>query len=207
MPDKLILYTNPQSRGRVARRMLEELGVPYETKVLEYGENRKPEFLAINPMGKFPTLVHNDVVITENAAIITYLADAFPEKNLAPPLGSTERGTYFRWIFFASGPVEAALTDKYLGLEIKPEMKVSLGYGSPEDVISTLDNFLSNNQYVLGDKFSAADVYLGSLIDFYLQFKMLPQLDSFVRYAELINARPAIIRAGAIDNGLMGKSS
>lgn len=203
MSDKLILFTHPRSRGRIARRMLEELGVEYEARVLEYGTH-KQELLKYNPMGKFPTLLHGETVVTEAAAIISYLADAFPEKGLAPEIGSKERGTYYRWLFYAAGPMEAAIIDKVLGLNIENDKKVFVGYGCFDDVIATLDKKLSEDEYVLGDKFSAADIYLGSSVHYGLQFKTLPDLPSFVRYAQQISSREAYVRSDEIDNKLLG---
>ena len=116
MNDSLILYTNPMSRGRIARWMLEEIGAPYRTEIVEFGPTMKaPEYLAINPMGKVPAIRHGETVVTECAAICAYLADAFPDADLAPPLA--ERGAYYRWLFFAAGPLEAAITDRDLGME------------------------------------------------------------------------------------------
>lgn len=203
MSDKLILFTHPRSRGRIARRMLEELGVDYEARVLEYGAH-KEELLKYNPMGKFPTLLHGETVVTEAAAIITYLADAFCEKGLAPDVGSKERGTYYRWLYFASGPMEAAIIDKVLGVNIDAEKKAFVGYGCYDDVVATLDKKLSADEYVLGDRFSAADVYVGSSVHFGLQFKTLPELPSFERYAKQIFSREAFIRSEAIDDRLLG---
>jgi glutathione S-transferase len=133
MSQELVFYTNPMSRGRIVRWMLEEVGRPYRTELLDYGTTMKaPEFLALNPMGKVPTLAHGAAVVTEAAAICAYLADAFPEANLAPPPGSPERGAYYRWLFFAAGPVEAAITAKSLGLLPPEEKKGMVGYGSFE---------------------------------------------------------------------------
>src|SRR5687767_10856769 len=135
----LIFYTNPMSRGRIARWMLEEVGEPYETVVLEYGTTMKgADYLAINPMGKVPAIRHGDVVVTEAAAICAYLADAFPEKKLAPPPGP-QRAAYYRWMFFTAGPVEAAFTAKALNLLAPEERKGLAGYGSFEDTVRTLE--------------------------------------------------------------------
>ncbi len=131
MGDELVFYTHPWSRGRVARWMLEEVGQPYRTEVLDYATTMKaPEYLAINPMGKVPALTHGDFVVTENSAICAYLADAFPEAKLAPPPGDRRRAPYFRWLFFAAGPLDAATLNKSLGFEAPPEKKGMVGYGS-----------------------------------------------------------------------------
>lgn len=159
----ITFYTNPRSRGRIARWMLEELGEPYETIVLEYDTTMKaPEYLAINPMGKVPAIRHDDTVVTEAAAICAYLADAFPGKNLAPPTGDRRRGAYYRWLFFAAGPVEAAVTNKSLGFV--SDRKAMLGYGSYEDTLNVLEQHVGRSTYVCGDQFTAADVYVGSQI-------------------------------------------
>jgi glutathione S-transferase len=131
MADELVFYTNPQSRGRMVRWMLEEVGQPYRTEVLDYGTTMKaPAYLAINPMGKVPALAHGDAVVTECAAICAYLADAFPQAKLAPPPGDRLRAPYYRWMFFAAGPVEAAVSNKALGLVVPQERERMMGYGT-----------------------------------------------------------------------------
>src|ERR1700729_2872218 len=120
MSDELVFYTNPMSRGRIARWMLEEVGQPYRTETLDFGTTMKaPAYLAINPMGKVPAIRHGDTVVTEGAAICAYLADAFPQAGLAPPPGDRLRGPYYRWLFFAAGPVEAAASNKALGSVVR----------------------------------------------------------------------------------------
>ncbi|HVK81122.1 MAG TPA: glutathione S-transferase, partial [Verrucomicrobiae bacterium] len=137
---KLTFYTNPMSRGRIARWMLEEIGQPYETVALEYGTTMKaPEYLAINPMGKVPAIKHGDVVVTECAAICAYLADAFPQAGLAPAPTDKLRGPYYRWLFFAAGPVEAATTNKSLGVTTDADRKAMVGYGSQAEVLDVLE--------------------------------------------------------------------
>ena len=149
MTDTLTFYTNPMSRGRIARWMLEEVGEPYETVLLDYGTTMKaPEFLAINPMGKVPAIKHNDTVVTETAAICAYLADMFPDKGLAPPPGNQLRGPYYRWLFFTAGPVEAAVTAKSLGLLVPPDRKAMAGYGSFEETIDALERAVSRSEYI-----------------------------------------------------------
>ena len=141
MADALTLFTNPQSRGRIARWMLEETGAPYQTRVVEYGEAMKaPEYLAINPMGKVPAIKHGDVVVTECAAICAYLADAFPAASLAPPVGDKLRGPYYRWLFFAAGPLEAMVTNSALGVRVSDEQRRMVGYGSTEEVITVMQD-------------------------------------------------------------------
>jgi glutathione S-transferase len=193
----LTFYTNPMSRGRIVRWMLEEVGEPYETVRLEYGTTMKaPEYLAINPMGKVPALKHGDVVVTEAAAICAYLADAFPQKNLAPP--NNDRGAYYRWLFFAAGPVEAAVTNKSQGFEAgKKEM---LGYGTFEDTMSALEYGVSRSEYICGDRFTAADVYVGSQIGFGMMFGGIDKRPAFETYVARLRARPAAIRASELDD-------
>jgi glutathione S-transferase len=204
MTDELVFYTHPMSRGRVVRWMLEEVGRPYRTELLEYGTTMKaPEYLRINPMGKVPALVHGDMVVTECAAICAYLADAFPDAGLAPPPSDRLRGPYYRWLFFAAGPVEAAATNKAFGLEVPAERRAMAGYGSLADVISTLEAALSENAYLVGERFSAADVYVGSHIGWGMSFGTIEKRPAFERYFERLSARPAAVRAHAIDDALV----
>ncbi|MEO0602181.1 MAG: glutathione S-transferase family protein, partial [Myxococcota bacterium] len=161
MPD-MVLYTHPFSRGRIAHWALEEAGRPWEARLVPLGEHRTPEFLALNPMGKVPTLVHGDVVVTEAPAICTYLADAFPDAGLAP--APSERGTYYRWLFFATACIEHAVLDKENG-QLKPERRESIGYGTFDDVVDTIEAAITPGPWVLGERFSAADIYLGSQLE------------------------------------------
>ena len=200
----LTLYTNPMSRGRIARWMMEEVGEPYETVVLEYGTTMKsPDYLAVNPMGKVPAVRHGDVVVTEAAAICAYLADAFPAAGLAPPHGSPLRAPYYRWMFFAAGPVEAAVTNKSQGFE--SDKKAMLGYGSFEDMVDGLEHALVGGPYICGDQFTAADVYVGSQIMWGLMFKTMPERPSFLDYAGRLRERPAGVRAAEFDDALIPK--
>ena len=197
---ELTFYTNPMSRGAIVRWMLEEVGAPYETVVLDYGTTMKePEYLAINPMGKVPAIRHGDLVVTEGAAICTYLADAFPEAGLAPAPGSKERGPYYRWLFYGAGPVEAAIIDKALGVDVPDDKKMMVGYGSYDTVVDVLDQHFSANQWAAGNSFTAADVYLGSQIVWGTQFGTLPKRDSFDAYVDRLTSRPAALRAQEID--------
>ena len=206
MSEELVFYTNPMSRGRIVRWMLEEVGRPYRTELLDYGTTMKaPEFLALNPMGKVPTLAHGATVVTEAAAICAYLADAFPEANLAPPPGSPDRAPYYRWLFFAAGPVEAAITAKSLGLLPPEEKKGMVGYGSFEDMLDGLEAAVTGREYLAGDRFSAADLYLGSQIGWGLMFKTMPARPAFEAYSARLRARPAAQRAAEMDNALLPK--
>lgn len=206
MADELVFYTNPRSRGRIVRWMLEEIGQPYRTEVLDYGTTMKaPTYLAINPMGKVPALRHGDVVVTEAAAICVYLADAFPQAGLAPPHGDRLRGPYYRWLFFAAGPVEAAVSNKAFGFVVPPEREGTIGYGSFQRVMDTLEQAVSAGNYLVGDKFTAADVYAGSQIGFGLMFKTFEPRPAFQHYWQRISVRPAYARARALDEALMAK--
>src|ERR1700726_395468 len=150
MTEELVLYTNPRSRGRIARWMLEEVGQPYRTEVLDYGSTMKaPAYLAINPMGKVPTVTHGDAVVTECAAICAYLADTFPQAKLAPPHGDRLRAPYYRWLFFAAGPVEAAISNKSLGFAVPPERERMIGYGTFAKVMGALDAAVARGNYLV----------------------------------------------------------
>jgi len=204
MAENLILYTNPTSRGRMVRWMLEEIGVPYATEVLEYDTTMKaPAYLAINPMGKVPALRHGDMIVTEVAAICAYLADAFPQAGLAPAPTSPLRGAYYRWLFYAAGPVEAAVTNKALGFVVPEGRSRMAGYGSFADVMNTLEAAVSGRTYLVGDAFSAADVYLGSQIGFGMMLGTMEKRPAFEAYFAGLSQRPALIRANQIDDALM----
>jgi len=203
MAADLTFYTNPQSRGRIVRWMLEEAGEPYETVVLDYAASMKaPDYLAVNPMGKVPAIRHGEAVVTECAAICAYLADAFPKKSLAPPLGDQHRAPYFRWLFFAAGPVEAAVTNKALEVSFPPEKKAFVGYGSFEETVDALEHALRPGPYICGDQFTAADVYVGSQLGFGMMFGSIPKRPSFEAYVGRLMSRPAAMRAREIDDAL-----
>jgi glutathione S-transferase len=202
----LTFYTNPMSRGRIIRWMLEEVGQPYETVVLDYGTTMKaPDYLAINPMGKVPAIRHGDTVVTEAAAICAYLADAFPEAGLAPPHGDRMRGPYYRWLFFAAGPIETSVSAKALGLLAPEDKKATVGYGSFDDVMDALEQGVSNGRYICGEQFTAADVYVGSQIGWGLAFKTIPERPGFVDYLARMGDRAAAQRARELDDALMPK--
>ena len=204
MTDELVFYTNPMSRGRIARWMLEEVGLPYRTELLNYETTMKaPEYLSINPMGKAPAIRHGDTIVTESAAICAYLADAFPRADLAPAPGDRQRGPYYRWLFFAAGPLESAVTNKGLGFEVPPGREKMVGYGSFAAVMNALEGAVSASNYLTGDQFTAADVYVGSQIGFGLMFGSIEKRPAFERYWQRIGARPAALRAKQIDDALM----
>ena len=199
----IVFYTNPMSRGRVVRWMLEEVGQPYRTELLDYATTMKaPEYLAINPMGKVPALRHGDTVITESAAVCAYLADAFPAAGLAPPPGNRLRGPYYRWLFFGAGPLEAAWTNQAMGFTVPPDKQRMAGYGSFDQVMTVLEHVVSQGPYLVGGSFTAADLYVGSHIGFGLQFGMIDKRPVFVEYAARLTARPAAVRAKQIDDAL-----
>ncbi|MBY0285297.1 MAG: glutathione S-transferase family protein [Sphingomonas sp.] len=206
MADGLTFYTNPMSRGRIARWMLEEAGAEYETVVLDYASSMKAgDYRAINPMGKVPAIVHNGHVVTECPAICAYLADAFPDAGLAPPVD--QRAAYYRWLFFAAGPVEQAVTMKSLGVEPPAERSGMIGFGSFDKMVDVLESAVSATPYVAGEQFSAADVYLGSQIAWGTQFGTLPKRDGFTSYLDRILARPAYARANAKDDALIAAAA
>jgi glutathione S-transferase len=205
MSKELVFYTNPMSRGRIVRWMLEEVGQPYRTEILDYAEAIKsPQYLAINPMGKVPAIKHGDVVVTEGAAICAYLADAFPEAGLAPPL--SERGDYYRWLFFAAGPVEAATSVKSLGVDVAADKQRMVGWGSMADVVNVLELAVTAHDYVAGDKFTAADVYFGSQIGWGMQFNGIERRPAFEAYWARLFNRPAAVRAREVDDALIAQA-
>ncbi len=208
MADELVFCTNPQSRGRMVRWMLEEVGQPYRTEVLDYGTTMKaPAYLAINPMGKVPALAHGNAVVTECAAICAYLADAFPQAKLAPPPGDRLRAPYYRWMFFAAGPIEAAVSNKALGLVVPQERERMMGYGTVDRALATLEDAVSQGQYLVGDSFSAADLYVGSHLAFGMMFGTIDKRPAFQQYVQRLTARPAFVRAQELDNALMQKAA
>ena len=189
----LILYTNPQSRGQIAHWMLEELGEPYEIRWIEYGEQMSSgDYLAINPMGKVPAISHNGHVVTECPAICAYLASAFPEKNLQPKSSDPALAAYYRWLFFAAGPLEQAIAFKSMDFDVPEESGRSLGFGNYEKTISTLELALENGPFICGEQFTAADVYVGSHVYWGLQFGTLENRESFTAYAERMLSRPKL---------------
>lgn len=195
MSDTVVLYSHPMSRGRIAHWLLEEIGEPYEYKLvdIEKGEQKTPAYLAVNPMGKVPAIVHRGVVVTEAAAICVYLADAFPQARLAPPLDDPKRGTYLRWFFFGAGCFEPAVVDKMFARPAV-ERTSAIGYGSYEAMLAVLETALSPGPYILGETFSAVDVYVGSQIQWALMVKAIEPRPLFSQYVERCAARPAMQR-------------
>lgn len=195
----LVFYTHPFSRGRIVRWMLEEVARPYETVLVDYGRPMRSEaYLALNPMGKVPTLVHGDAVVTECAAICAYLAAAFPEAGLGPE--RHERAAYYRWLFFGAGPLEALFGALSLGtLPADPRQEGMVGYGSVDRVVATLEHALTDKPYITGERFTAADVYLGSQIGWGMRFNGMPERAALSAYVERVTARPAHRRVTEID--------
>jgi len=202
MSKQLTFYTNPMSRGRVVRWMLEELNVPYETKILDYGTTIKgAEYLAINPMGKVPAIKHGDSIVTETVAICAYLAEAFPEAKLMP-INDEERALYYRWLFFMVGPVSEAMSIQRSNTPVTPELERSLGCGNPQHCLDVLAKAVSKSAYIAGDRFTAADVCVASYIQFGMYMGGLEKCPEFVAYCERACNRPARLRAVEIDGEL-----
>ena len=200
----LTFYTNPMSRGQTVRWMLEEVGEPYDTQIMDYASTMKAEpYLSINPMGKVPAIAHKGKIVTEVAAICCYLADAFPEKGLAPPIA--DRADYYRWIFFTSGPVEAAFSNKAVGWEPTPEKQRMFGYGNYDLAIGTLEKALTGKTFIAADHFTVADLFVGSNVNFMLRFNLLEPKPVFVDYVARMTDRPAYERARQIDGELIAQ--
>lgn len=197
MTDELVFYYNPRSRAQMVRFMLEELGVPHRTVLVDFekGESRHPDYLAINPMGKVPAIVHRGVTVTEAAAIITYLADAFPQAGLAPKIDDPARGTWLRWLVFGASVFEPALLDTMMK---RPEVpKAMAGFGSYADALNAIETMLNPGPWILGDRYSAADVYMGAELAWAGSFGAPGITDNprINAYVERIKARPAYQRS------------
>ncbi len=202
MNHQLVFYTHPRSRGRTVRWMLEECQLSYQTKLLEYGTTMKSaDYLRINPLGKVPALQHGAQIITETAAICAYLADAFPVAKLAPP--TSQRGDYYRWLFFAAAPLEQAITHKALGVTLSDEQRGFVGTADVAQLADILAGHLATRDYIASDQFTAADVYVGAQIGFGLQFGTLPKLQVLQEYWNRLSARPAFVRATGLDDALI----
>ena len=194
---KLVLFHAAPSRSSIVHWMLEELGQPYELHMISFkkGENRQPAYLAVNPMGKVPALKHGDTVITEAAAICTYLADAFPQAGLNIPIGDPRRGTYLKWLFFGPSCVEPAITEHAFPRREQPQ-RAALGFGDFDTVVDVLAKAAAAAQpYLLGNTFTAADVVIGSGLRWGTMFKLLPERAEFKPYLATLAERPALRRA------------
>lgn len=201
MTADLTLYTNPQSRGRIARWMLEETGAAYDVVVLDYGTTMvADDYRAINPMMKVPAIVHGGQVVTETAAICAYLAEVFPDAELAPL--PSERAAYYRWLFFAAGPLEAAVTNKAFGVTVTTDQQRMAGYGDFDRAIGVIGDAVAHSRYIAGDRFTAADVYVGSQMMWFTQFGLIPKTDAIMAYIGRLHDRPAHRRATALDDGV-----
>jgi glutathione S-transferase len=199
----LTLYHAVPSRSSIARWMLEEVGEAYEVRLLDLqaGDSRRPDYLAVNPMGKVPAIDHDGVIITEAAAICAYLADAFPKAGLSVPIGDKRRGPYLKWLFFGPGCVEPAVTDR--AFPRKDEARRStLGYGDYDTVMDVLAKAVAGGPYILGDQFTAADVIIGANLRWGMMFKLIPERPEFVAYVRRLSERPAVKRADAKDAAL-----
>ena len=199
----LTLYHAAPSRSSIALWMLEEVGEPFDIHLLSFkkGETRTADYLKLNPMGKVPALKHGDVVVTEAAAICTYLADAFPQAKLNVPIGDPRRGIYLKWLFFGPTCVEAAIMDRSFPRAGEPPRQ-ALGYGDHESVINVLSEAVQKGPYLLGEQFTAADVVIGSGLRWGMMFKGIPERPEFVAYAGRMAERPAAKRATAKDQEL-----
>ncbi len=203
---ELTLYTNPQSRGRIARWMLEETGAAYDTVLLDYASTMKAEpYLTINPMAKVPAIVHRGKTVTECAAICAYCADTFPDADLAPR--ADERADYYRWLFFAAGPVEAAITNRSLGVVPTDQQQRMAGYGTFDRMVEVLGQAVAAHDYIAGDRFTAADVYVGSQVIWGSLFGSLPKHDAFDAYIARLVARDAYVRAAGLDDAAIAAAA
>jgi glutathione S-transferase len=198
----LIFYHSPQTRSGGTRILFEELGVPHEMRVLNMkaGEQRRPEYLAVNPLGKVPTIVHDGAVVTEQGAIFIYLADLFPEAGLAPAIGDPLRGPYLRWLVYYGSSFEPAVIDKSQKRE--PAAQSASPYGTFDAMLDTLAAALRAGPYLLGERYSAADVLWGTALGWTTMFKLVPELPEFKAYLARVHARPAFVRATAADTAL-----
>lgn len=198
--DEVVLHHTPRTRSSVVRWMLEEVGCPYRVRPvnLEAGEQKSPEFLALNPMGKVPVLQHRGVVVTETSAICCYLADAFPQAELAPATDAPERGPYLRWLFFAPGCLEPAMADRSFKRDPGPEGQ--LGYGTFAAVLAALETALAPGPHILGERFSAVDVVIGSYLRWGRMTGTIPEQPAIAGYLDRLGGRPALQRAMGLDS-------
>ncbi len=207
MSAELVLYTHPMSRGRTARWILEEIGQPYRAELLDFAAMQSATYLAINPMGKVPALRHGEVIVTETAAICAYLADTFLQAGLAPAVNDPLRGAYYRWLFFAAGPLEQAATDRMLGVNVPTDREAAVGYGNLDRVLDTLELRLSHTDYIVGPDFTAADLYVGAQLSALMHFEVIERREIFTAYENRIMERPAAVRAKHIDDVLLAEQT
>jgi glutathione S-transferase len=199
----LKLYHASPSRSSIMRWMLEEIGEPYDIELLSLaaGDQFKPAYLAINPMAKVPALMHDGAIITEAAAICTYLADAFPQAGLSVPIGDPRRGVYLKWLFFAPGCIKPAMIDR-AAPRAEPARRAMLGHGDFDTVMNVVANGVAKGPYLMGEQFTAADLVLSSTLRWGLMFKLLPERPEFAAYVGRLGERPALQRAVALDQEL-----
>jgi glutathione S-transferase len=202
MDRPVTFYHSPNTRSSGTLMLLEELGIPFDLRVLNMkaGEQREPAYLAVNPMGKVPAIKHGDAVVTEQGAIFIYLADLFPEAGLAPAIGDPLRGPYLRWLVFYGSSFEPALIDRALGHP--PARPSMVPYGDYDTMLNTLVAQLSKGPYILGERFSAADILWGTALAWTTMFKLVPELPPIMAYVERMNGRPSVARARARDAAL-----
>jgi glutathione S-transferase len=199
---KLTLYHGAHSRSSIALWMLEEIGEPFEVKLLNIkkGETRQPDYLAVNPMGKVPAVKHDDVVITECAAICCYLADAFPKAGMSVPIGNAHRGVYLKWLFFGPSCLEPAIIDR--SLKRDGANPVMLGWSDYDTVLDVVTKAITKGPYILGDRFTAADVIIGSGLRWGTMFDLIPKRSEISAYVSRLEQRPALKRATEKDTQL-----
>jgi glutathione S-transferase len=203
MTDELVFYTNPLSRGRTVRWMLEEIGQPYRAEIVSFGpEMKAAAYTAINPMGKVPAITHRGVVVTEAAAILSYLADAFPGAGLAPDVSDAARGPYYRWLHFCAGPLEYALINRAFGFQVTPENRGRIGYGTYEDVLNTVEKAVGRTKFLAGGRFSAADLYMTANLGWGMLMGNIERRPAFEAYVGHHIMRPAAVKARAMDDAL-----
>jgi len=204
MASDIIFYHNPMSRGQIVRWMLEEIGAPYDTEILDYAVAMKSDaYRAINPMQKVPSITHKGRIVTEAAAICAYLADVYPEAGLGPR--EEEKADYYRWLFFAAGPLEQAVTNRASGFDPPAERQRMFGYGNYDLAVATLAAHLADCDFVCGSRFTAADVYVGSAVMWGVQFGTLPRLDCFAAYGERLARRDAYLLGKEEDDRLIAE--
>lgn len=203
--DRITLYYSPQSRATGTRVLLEELGAPYDLHILNMkaGEQRKPAYLAINPLGKVPAIQHRGALVTEQVAITIYLADLFPHAGLTPALDDARRGPYLRWIAYYGASFEPAVIDKFMKHEPAPVTQSP--YADFDTMLGALETQLSDGPYLLGDRMTAADVLWGVAFSWTMMFGLVPKKDVFERYAERVSSRPAFQRINATDDEMAAK--
>ena len=196
---KVTLFHSPNTRSTGTRILLEELGADYELRVLDMkaGEQRKPEYLAVNPMGKVPAIRHGDALVTEQGAVFIYLADLYPEAGLAPPVGDPLRGPYLRWIVYYGSSFEPAVIDR--SLKRDGASPSTSPYGDYDTMLKTLTDNLSRGPYMLGERFSSADVLWGTALGWTTKFGLVPHTPVVDAYVERVGARPAAVRTRALD--------